>query len=53
LINIYLEKYVKKLAGRNDIEGALTRLDKLIQEEARMAIVENLKGAQYTLLCSS
>jgi hypothetical protein len=34
---------VKKLVGRNDIEDALKRLDKLTQDEARMAIVENLK----------
>jgi hypothetical protein len=32
--------------GRNDIEDALKRLDKLTQDEARMAIAENLKGAQ-------
>ncbi|KAH9978919.1 hypothetical protein BGW80DRAFT_1281762 [Lactifluus volemus] len=40
---IYLEKYVKKLVGRNDIEDALKRLDKLTQDEARMAIAETLK----------
>jgi hypothetical protein len=34
---------VKKLVGRNDIEDALKRLDNLTQDEARMAIVENLK----------
>jgi hypothetical protein len=35
---------MKKLVGRNDIEDALKRLDKLTQDEARMAIAENLKG---------
>jgi hypothetical protein len=37
------EKYLRKLIGRNDIEGALKRLDKLTQEEARMATAEVLK----------
>ena len=44
--DIYLEKYAKKLVGRNDIEDALKRLDKLTQEEARIAIAENLRAAQ-------
>ena len=38
-----LEKYVKKLIGRSKIEDALKRLDKLTQEEARMAAAQNLK----------
>ncbi|KAI0275717.1 hypothetical protein BGY98DRAFT_1113586 [Russula aff. rugulosa BPL654] len=37
------KKYLRKLIGRNDIEGALKRLDKLTQEEARMATAEVLK----------
>jgi hypothetical protein len=37
------EKYLRKLIGKNDIEGALKRLDKLTQEEARMATAEVLK----------
>jgi hypothetical protein len=37
------EKYVKKLIGRTEIEDALKRLDKLTQEEARMAAAQNLK----------
>jgi hypothetical protein len=32
------EKYGKKLIGRTDMEDALKRLDKLTQEEARMAM---------------
>ncbi|KAH9055852.1 ankyrin repeat-containing domain protein [Lactarius deliciosus] len=36
------KKYLKKLAGRNDVEDALQRLDRLTQEEARMAAVETL-----------
>jgi len=38
------EKYVKKLIGRTKIEDALKRLDKLTQEEARMAAAQNLKA---------
>jgi methyl-accepting chemotaxis protein len=38
------EKYVKKLVGRTDMEDALKRLDKLTQEEARMATAQVLKA---------
>ena len=38
-----LEKYVKQLLGKNEIEGSLKRLDTLTQEEARMAIAEILR----------
>jgi uncharacterized protein YoxC len=37
---------LKKLAGNRDIEDSLERLDKLTQEEARMASAELLKMAQ-------
>ena len=37
------EKYLKKLMGNTDIEDSLSRLDKLTQEEARMASAELLK----------
>src|SRR6266576_3221003 len=37
------EKYAKKLIGRTEMEDALKRLDKLTQEEARMAAAQNLK----------
>jgi hypothetical protein len=43
LTKIFSEKYLKKLVGRTDIEDALKRLDKLTQEEARMATVQVLK----------
>jgi hypothetical protein len=36
-------KNVKKLVGRTEIEDALKRLDRLTQEEARMAAAQNLK----------
>jgi len=35
---------VKKLLGRTDIEDALARLDRLTQEEVRMAAAEGLKA---------
>jgi hypothetical protein len=40
--DLLAEKYLKKLFGRKDVEDALQRLDKLTQEEARMAAVEVL-----------
>jgi hypothetical protein len=43
LTEIFPEKYLKKLVGRTDIEDALKRLDKLTQEEARMATAQVLK----------
>jgi len=40
---IYSEKYLKKLIGNTEAEDSLQRLDKLTQEEARMASAELLK----------
>jgi hypothetical protein len=37
------EKFAKRLIGRTEMEDALKRLDKLTQEEVRMAIAQNLK----------
>jgi chromosome segregation ATPase len=37
------EKYFKTLTGNRDVEDSLERLDKLTQEEARMASAEQLK----------
>ena len=39
----YLQKLIKKLIGNNDIEDALKRLDRLTQEEARMASAQLLE----------
>jgi archaellum component FlaC len=39
----FSEKYLKKLVGRTDIEDALKRLDRLTQEEARMASAQLMK----------
>jgi hypothetical protein len=43
LTKSFSEKYLKKLMGKNDIEDALKRLDRLTQEEARMAAAQLLK----------
>ena len=37
------ERYIKKPVGKADIEDALRRLDKLTQEEVRMAIAKLMK----------
>jgi predicted fused transcriptional regulator/phosphomethylpyrimidine kinase len=39
----FSEKYIKKLMGKNDIEDALKKLDRLTQEEARMASAQLLE----------
>jgi len=39
-----LGKYVKKLVGRTDIEDALGRLERLTQDEVRMAAAQGLKA---------
>ena len=39
------EKFLRKLAGMADLEDALKRLDRLTQEEARMANAEVLRIA--------
>jgi uncharacterized protein YoxC len=41
-IDVLAERYLKKLIGRKDVENVLQRLDKLTQEEARMAAAEAL-----------
>jgi hypothetical protein len=35
---------MKRLIGRTDVEDALKKLDKLTNEEARMAVAQNLKA---------
>ena len=49
LIEVFSEKYLKKLTkkliGNNEIEDALKKLDRLTQEEARMASAQLLKIA--------
>jgi archaellum component FlaC len=41
----YVKKLMKKLIGNNDIEDALKRLDRLTQEEARMASAQLIETA--------
>jgi dGTP triphosphohydrolase len=41
----FSEKFLKKLVGRTDLEDALKRLDRLTQEETRMAAAQVLKVA--------
>jgi hypothetical protein len=43
LAYVFLDQFLKKLLGKNDIEDALKKLDTLTTEEARMAIAETLK----------
>src|SRR6267154_508345 len=43
LMEPFSEKYLKKLIGKTDIEGALKRLGRLTPEEARMADAQLLK----------
>jgi len=40
-----IEKFMKRLMGRTDVEDALRRLDKLTQEETQTTVAENLAVA--------
>ena len=44
-LNFRIEKFLRKLAGLADLEDALKKLDRLTQEEARMANAEVLRLA--------
>ena len=39
---LHVEKFLKKLSGRNDVDDAFQRLDKLAPEEALMAAAETM-----------
>jgi hypothetical protein len=39
-----LEKFAKRLIGKTEMEDGLKRLDKLTQEEVRMATAQNLRA---------
>lgn len=39
-----LEKFLKRLVGRRDIEDALKRLEKSTQEEVRTVVAQGLKA---------
>ena len=51
--NLCLGKFLKKLVGKKEMEDALNRLDKLTQEEARMAAAEILKLTHIVMNGSS
>jgi len=40
----FAERFMKKVAGRSEIDDALRRLDKLTQEEHRMATAQALRA---------
>jgi predicted Zn-dependent peptidase len=46
LIKKLLEKYLKKLIGRTDIEDALKKLDDLTKQEVQMVTAQVLETAQ-------
>ncbi|KAH9958151.1 hypothetical protein BC827DRAFT_619556 [Russula dissimulans] len=39
-----IKRFLKKLEGKSDIEDALRRLDKLTQDEVRMAAAQDLRA---------
>ena len=43
-VDDFAEKFFKKVAGRSEIDDALRRLDKLTQEEHRMATAQALRA---------
>lgn len=49
LTHIFPEKFLKKLLGRNDVEDALKRLDKLTQEETKMVTAEVLNNVKVLI----
>ena len=42
-LKVCLEKFARKLLGESDIEAVLHRLDRLTQEEARVAVAQTLQ----------
>ena len=48
LLTGHSEKFFRKLTGKGEMEDSLLRLDRLTQEEARIASAELLKMAQCT-----
>jgi hypothetical protein len=40
----FSERFLKKVTGMSEIDGALQRLDKLTQEEHRMATAQDLRA---------
>ena len=44
VLTVDLERFLKRLVGRRDIEDALQRLENLTQAEVRMAVAQGLKA---------
>ena len=44
VLTVELEKFLKRMVGRRDIEDALRRLENLTQAEVRMAAAQGLKA---------
>ena len=51
LTELSSEKYGMRLIGRTEMEDALKRLDKLTQEEVKMAAAQNLKATRTVEEC--
>jgi hypothetical protein len=47
LIELPTERFLKKVAGKLDVEDALKRLDRLTNDEARMATAQALKATRH------
>ena len=45
-VDDFAEKFFKKVAGRSEIDDALRRLDKVTQDEHRMATAQTLRATQ-------
>jgi hypothetical protein len=43
----FIERFLKKLAGKADIDEALWKLDKLMQEGHQMAVTQALRATHY------
>jgi len=43
-VDCFAERFLKKVAGMSEIDDALRRLDKLTQEEHRMATAQALRA---------
>ena len=47
LIELSTERFLKRVAGKQDVEDALKRLDRLTNDEARMTTAQALKATRH------
>ena len=47
LADLDIEKILRKLAGKTDVEDALSRLDALTKEESLMVVVRNMEVTHH------